>query len=91
MAGFDVAAFVANLEHLGVKLTAVPLADGKLRISRWRTVHAVEHADQIHDLWESQVGENQGRIDILAAFLNARAASQRWASEPSIASLRRAR
>jgi hypothetical protein len=53
-------------------------------------VHAVEHADQIHDLWDSQVGENQGRIDVLAAFLNARAASQRWASERSIASLRRA-
>ena len=90
MTGFDVAAFVAMLERLGVRLTAVPLADGKLRINRWRMLQAVEHTEQIQDLWESQVGEDQARIEVLAAFLNARAATQRLASERSVAGLKRA-
>ena len=44
MGEFDVEAFVARLDRMGMKLTAVPLADGKLRISRWRMAGAVEHA-----------------------------------------------
>jgi hypothetical protein len=68
MPDFDVEAFVAKLESLGVKLTAVPLADGRMRINRWRMPHAVD-ASQIESLWASQIGQNQGRIDVLAAHL----------------------
>src|ERR1700680_2813817 len=68
MPEFDVEAFVANLERMGVKLTAVPLADGKTRINRWRMLHAVD-AKQIDNLWASQIGENQARIDLLAAHI----------------------
>jgi hypothetical protein len=68
MPEFSVEAFVAKLESLGVKLTAVPLADGKVRINRWRMLHAVD-AKQIDQLWASQIGENQARIDLLAAHL----------------------
>jgi hypothetical protein len=68
MLDFDVEAFVAKLESLGVKLTAVPLADGRMRINRWRMPHAVDTI-QIESLWASQIGENQGRIDRLAAHL----------------------
>jgi hypothetical protein len=68
MPDFDVEAFVAKLESLGVKLTAVPLADGRTRINRWRMPHAVD-AIQIESLWASQIGNNQGRIDLLAAHL----------------------
>ena len=71
MPEFDVEAFVVNLERMGVKLTAVPLADGKTRINRWRMLHAVDHAKQIDNLWASQIGENQARIDLLAAHLAA--------------------
>jgi len=85
MTEFDVAAFVAQLERLGVRLTAVPLADGKLRINRWRMLNAAEHTEQIRDLWDGEIGEDQARIDVLAAFLNARAAAQRLASERSFA------
>ena len=53
---------------VGVKLTAVPLADGKMRINRWRMLHAVE-ARQVESLWASQIGDNQARIDSLAAHL----------------------
>jgi hypothetical protein len=66
MLDFDVEAFVAKLESLGVKLTAV--ADGRMRISRWRMPLAVDTV-QIESLWASQIGENQGRIDRLAAHL----------------------
>ena len=68
MQDFDVEAFVAKLESLGVKLTAVPLADGRMRINRWRMPHAVDTV-QIESLWASQIGQNQGRIDRLAAHL----------------------
>jgi hypothetical protein len=75
MPDFDVEAFVAKLDRMGLKLTSVPLADGKLRINRWRMLNAGEHTQQIHDLWAMQIGNNQERIDVLAAHL-AKAAPQ---------------
>src|SRR6266849_5433491 len=69
MPEFDVEAFVAKLERMGIKLTSVPLADGKVRINRWRMLNAGEHTQQIQDLWASQIGDDQARIDVLAAHL----------------------
>jgi hypothetical protein len=71
MAEFDVAAFVAKMDGMGVKLTAVPLADGKVRVSRWRMMQTVENAKQAEDLWIAQIGNNQARIDVLAKHLTA--------------------
>ncbi len=70
MLEFDAEAFVARLERMGLKLTCVPLADGKVRINRWRMLNAGEHTQQIQDLWASQIGEDQARIDVLAAHLS---------------------
>ncbi|HMA74864.1 MAG TPA: hypothetical protein VKP67_25725 [Xanthobacteraceae bacterium] len=75
MPDFDVEAFVTGLDRLGMKLTAVPLADGKVRINRWRMLNACEHAQEIHDIWATHIGNDQRRIDALAAHLD-RAASQ---------------
>jgi hypothetical protein len=72
MPEFDVEEFVAKMDRLGLKLTAVPLADGKYRVNRWRMSEAVENAEQIQDLWTSQIGDNQCRIDQLAAHLSRR-------------------
>jgi hypothetical protein len=69
MPDFDVEAFVARLDRMGLKLTSVPLADGKLRINRWRMLNASEHTQQIQDLWARHIGNNQERIDVLAAHL----------------------
>jgi hypothetical protein len=69
MPDFDVEAFVTKLDRMGMKLTAVPLADGKLRVSRWYTLSAAEHTRQIQDFWTIQIGNDQERIDILAAHL----------------------
>jgi hypothetical protein len=69
MLEFDVEAFVAKMDRMGLKLTAVPLADGKYRLNRWRTMQAFEHTQQIQDLWVSQIGTNQNRIDQLATHL----------------------
>ncbi len=69
MLEFDIAAFVAKMDGMGLKLTAVPLADGKYRLNRWRTMQAFQHTQQIQDLWASQIGTNQSRIDQLAAHL----------------------
>jgi hypothetical protein len=94
MPEFDVEAFVANLERMGVKLTAVPLADGKTRINRWRMLHAVDHAKQIDNLWTSQIGENQARIDLLAAHLAdppARVTTNRVVPSRSSAGLKKAK
>jgi hypothetical protein len=54
---------------MGVKLTAIPLADGKLRVNRWCMLSATEHAQQIENLWITQIGDDRERIDILAAHL----------------------
>jgi len=69
MPEFDVEAFVAKLDCMGLKLTAVALADGKVRVNRWRMMQAVDHTQQIEDLWASQIGDDQARINLLAAHL----------------------
>jgi hypothetical protein len=69
MPEFDIGAFVATLERMGLRLTAVPLADGRLRVNRWRMPDAAENAKQIQDLWSAQIGDDQGRMDLLAAHL----------------------
>jgi hypothetical protein len=69
MPDFDVEAFVAKLDRWGMKLTSVPLADGKLRVNRWRMLNASEHTQQIHDLWATHIGDSQERIDALASHL----------------------
>jgi hypothetical protein len=66
---FDVDAFVSRLEGMGMKLTVVPLADGRFRITRWCMMSANEHAQQIQELWKGQIGDDQGRIDVLAVHL----------------------
>ncbi len=69
MPDFDVEAFITKLNRMGMKLTAVPLADGKLRVNRWCMLNAAEHAEQIQDLWTTQIGNDRERIDVLAAYL----------------------
>jgi hypothetical protein len=63
MVEFDVEGSVKQLDGMGLKLTAVPLAEG------WRTMDAVEHREQIQDLWASQIGDSHSRIETLAAHL----------------------
>jgi len=74
MNAFDVESFVAEMDRMGVKLTAVPLADGTVRVNRWRTMVAVEHGYRIDHLWGSQVAHDRGRMETLAAHLLKRAA-----------------
>ena len=74
MNAFDVESFVAEMDRMGVKLTAVPLADGTVRVNRWRTMQAVEHGHRIDHLWGLQVGHDRARIESLAAHLMKRAA-----------------
>ena len=69
MVDFDVEAFVAKLDGMGMKLTAIPLADGRFRVSRWCMMKANEHAQQIDDLWTKLIGDDQERLDVLAAHL----------------------
>jgi len=86
MPDFDVEAFITKLDHMGVRLTAVPLADGKLRISRWCMLSASEHAEQIQELWSTQIGNNQDRIDALAAHLAETAPWAAWAGAACVTS-----
>jgi RNA-binding protein YlmH len=74
MNAFDVESFVAEMDRMGVRLSAVPLADGTVRVNRWRTMSAVEHGYRIDHLWGSQVAHDRARMDTLAAHLMKRAA-----------------
>jgi hypothetical protein len=69
MSEFDVEAFVAKMEGLGLNLTAVTLPDGRYRVNRWRTMNAVAHTLQIQNLWSAQIGSDPTRIEKLAAHL----------------------
>jgi hypothetical protein len=66
---FDVTSFVSRLQEMGLKLTATRLADGSIRINKWKMPEAAERADEIDSLWTSAVGEDQARIDTLAKHL----------------------
>jgi hypothetical protein len=74
MNAFDAESFVAEMDRMGVKLTAVPLADGTVRVNRWRTMNAVEHGHKIDHLWGLRIGHDQTRMETLAAHLMQRAA-----------------
>ena len=67
---FDVSGFVSKLERIGLKLTATSLADGTTQINKWKLPDAAEKAEEIEKIWVSAIGENQARIDALAAHLS---------------------
>jgi hypothetical protein len=73
MDGFDAADFVAANERLGLRLCAVPLADGTHRLTRWRLPEAVANAGKIATLWAAKVGEDPGRLEQLTTHLIGRA------------------
>jgi hypothetical protein len=70
MPEFDVEAFVSELAGLGMKLTAVPMADGTIKIYRWRMTGAFENAKQIEALWSSQIGNDPARMGLLASHIS---------------------
>jgi hypothetical protein len=69
MSELDVAAFLAQLDPLGMRLTALQLADGTLKIYRWRMSGARDNAQEIETLWKSTIGEDRARNDLLARHL----------------------
>ena len=69
MSEFDIDAFVAELERLGLKLTATQLPDGTYRINRWRLPAAIANVAQIENLWNAQIGDDTSRMVLLAASL----------------------
>ena len=62
MTEFDPQGFIAELERMGMKLTALQLADGKFKVYRWRMQGARQNALQI-ETREDRIGENQARIE----------------------------
>lgn len=66
---FDAAAFLAELDSMGMKLSALQLADGTFKVYRWRMRGARERVKEIEELWDAQVGGNQARIDVLAKHI----------------------
>jgi hypothetical protein len=62
MPEFDIDAFIAELERLGLKLTATRLLDGTYRVNRWRMPDAISNAQQIEDLWAKHIGDDKARI-----------------------------
>jgi hypothetical protein len=63
MPDFDPEAFVAAAERLGLFFTAVRLADGSVRLNRWRTADAVINAHRIEALWAADDEPRQSAVD----------------------------
>jgi hypothetical protein len=85
MSEFDPAAFTSEIEGAGVKLTAIPLADGKYRVSRWFMGNA--DRNRIEKLWAGQIGDNQRHLDQLAWHLARRPPAPRALVGPLLRSL----
>jgi hypothetical protein len=66
MQQFSIEAFISDVERLGLRLSATRLADGKIRLNRWRMPDAVINAQRIEDLWAVQIGESRERLEELA-------------------------
>jgi hypothetical protein len=66
MPQLSIEAFVSDVERLGLRLNATRLADGKIRLNRWRMPDAVTNTQQIEDLWAVQIGDSPERIEELA-------------------------
>jgi hypothetical protein len=75
----DLDSLIAELERLGLKLTATRLLDGTYRVNRWRMPDAIVHAQQIEDLWAKHIGDDKARMILLGAHL-ARRSSNRSSS-----------
>jgi hypothetical protein len=69
MGEFNVDDFVATMERLGLILAAVPLADGKVRLNRWRMPVATTNAREIENLWTTQLGDWPDRIEQVTAYV----------------------
>jgi hypothetical protein len=69
MSEFDIEAFLAELDRLGMRLTALRLADGSLKIYRWRMSGARDNAREIEKLWNSTIGPDRTRNDLVAEHL----------------------
>jgi hypothetical protein len=65
----EISSFVADLARLGTRLTALQLADGKLKVYRWRMQGASTNRLEIEVLWKSKIGQDQSRIDALARHI----------------------
>ena len=75
MPDFDPEEFATAVERLGLLLTAVPLADGSVRLNRWRTADAIIIAHRIEALWAAQIGEDPDRARELAAYIMRRSSA----------------
>jgi hypothetical protein len=81
MPDFDAEGFVAAVERLGLRLTAVRFPDGNVRLYRWRMPDAVINAHRIEALWAARIGENQDRVQQLGAHVMQHVAER---SPPSV-------
>ena len=85
MPEFDPAAFTSEIESAGLKLTAIPLADGKYRVSRWIMPSA--DRNQIENLRAAKIGDNPTHLDKLAWHLARRPPAPRTLVGPLLRSL----
>jgi hypothetical protein len=75
MLDFEVAAFVDELESLGVKFTVVPRLDGSLRLNRWRFHSAWDNRDRINRLLAEHVEDAPENAAQIAEFIKKRTSS----------------
>ena len=63
---------VEAFESLGMKLTVTPLADGSLRLNRWRMINYWSHAREAEAFWTERLGEDRERLAALTNFVASR-------------------
>ena len=84
MPEFDPAAFTSEIEGAGLKLTAIPLADGNYRVSRW-SMGSTDRS-RIERIW-AQICDNEKHLEQLARHLACRPPGPRTLIGPLLRSL----
>jgi len=68
----DVAAFVQEVEALGVRFTLTPRLDGSVRLNCWRLPNAWENRDRINRLLADRVKSSPENADQIARYISSR-------------------
>jgi hypothetical protein len=71
----EVAAFVEELESLGVKFTVLPRLDGSWRVNCWRLQNAWAHRERINHMLAEHIDNSPESACQIAEFIKRRASA----------------
>lgn len=79
MSDFSIKDFLDRLSTLGLMLSASRLADGSIRLNRWRGMNFYENEAEINNVWMSNMAGQDTRMQDVARYLELTQSRNRFA------------